>query len=175
MPPHATAPPSLSTIADLGEAALIARLRDLVPPPGGGVVVGIGDDAAVLQPPRGCLLVQTTDTLVEGVHFDRRLCTARDVGRRAVAVNVSDLAAMGARPAWLLLALTLPAAAEVSMRVLDVQGREVGRTRTARLPAGRTTLACGGRARGAPARPGVYVALVRAGERTWSRRFAIVR
>ena len=54
-------------------------------------------------------LVQTADSLVEHVHFDRAYSSAFDIGRRAVAVNLSDLAAMGARPAWLLLSLVLPA------------------------------------------------------------------
>lgn len=98
------------TVGDVGEAALLARLRARVPPPGADVPVGIGDDAAVLMPPRGALLVQTTDALVEHVHFERRLVAAGDIGRRAVAVNLSDLAAMGARPSWLLLSLVLPLA-----------------------------------------------------------------
>ncbi len=98
------------TVGDLEEFDLVAWIRRRVPPPGPDVVVGIGDDAAVLRPPRGELLVQTTDTLVDGVHVDRSLCPPGAIGRRAVAVNLSDLAAMGARPQWLLLSLALPAA-----------------------------------------------------------------
>ncbi len=74
-----------------------------------GIVLGIGDDAAVLQPGRGLQLVATVDQLVAGRHFDRR-ATPADIGHLAVAVNLSDLAAMGATPRWLLLALTLPEA-----------------------------------------------------------------
>lgn len=96
------------TIGDCGEHQLIAWLRGRMPAGGPDVVVGIGDDAAVLRAPRGELLVQTTDTLVDGVHVDSRLLTPHAIGRRAVAVNLSDLAAMGARPAWLLLSLVLP-------------------------------------------------------------------
>lgn len=97
------------TIGERGEHELIAWLRGRLPSGGADVVLGIGDDAAVLRAPRGELLVQTTDTLVDGVHVDTRLLTPRAIGRRAVAVNLSDLAAMGARPAWLLLSLVLPA------------------------------------------------------------------
>ncbi len=71
------------------------------------VVLGIGDDAAILQPPAGCQLVVTTDTLVEGVHFFADTDPVA-LGHKALAVNLSDLAAMGAEPAWFLLNLTLP-------------------------------------------------------------------
>jgi thiamine-monophosphate kinase len=73
------------------------------------VHLGIGDDAAILAPPPGHELVVSTDTLVAGVHFPP-LTTARDLGWKSLAVNLSDLAAMGATPAWALLALTLPEA-----------------------------------------------------------------
>lgn len=96
------------TVGERGELDLVAWIRRRVPPPGPDVVVGIGDDAAVLRPPRGEWLVQTTDTLVDGVHFDRAFCPPAAIGRRAVAVNLSDLAAMAARPHWLLLSLVLP-------------------------------------------------------------------
>lgn len=96
------------TIGDCGEHYLIAWLRQRLPSGGTDVIVGIGDDAAVLRAPRGELLVQTTDALVDGVHVDTRLLPPHAIGRRAVAVNLSDLAAMGARPAWLLLSLVLP-------------------------------------------------------------------
>ncbi len=71
------------------------------------VVIGIGDDAAVLQPPSGKQLVVTTDVMVEGVHFTADTDPA-NIGYKALAVNLSDLAAMGAEPAWFLLNLTLP-------------------------------------------------------------------
>lgn len=73
------------------------------------VRLGIGDDAAILAPPPGQELVVSADTLVEGVHFPAST-GARDLGWKALAVNLSDLAAMGATPAWALLALTLPRA-----------------------------------------------------------------
>jgi thiamine-monophosphate kinase len=71
------------------------------------VITGIGDDAAVLQVPAGMELVVCMDTLVEGVHFPRSTAAAA-VGHKALAVNLSDLAAMGAEPAWATLSLTLP-------------------------------------------------------------------
>jgi thiamine-monophosphate kinase len=71
------------------------------------VQIGVGDDGAVVVPPPSRELVLVTDTLVEGVHFPVGSAAA-SVGHRAFAVNLSDLAAMGAEPAWALLALTLP-------------------------------------------------------------------
>lgn len=71
-----------------------------------GVVVGVGDDGAVLQSSPGTQQVQVTDTLVEGVHFPANI-GASDIGHRVVAVNLSDIAAMGATPRWMTLALTL--------------------------------------------------------------------
>lgn len=71
------------------------------------VALGIGDDAALLRPAPGCELVQSTDALVEDVHFLPG-SAPRSLGHRALAVNLSDLAAMGATPAWALLSLTLP-------------------------------------------------------------------
>jgi len=71
------------------------------------VVLGIGDDCAILEIPQNRQLVTSTDTLISGVHFPEAT-SAEDVGYKALAVNLSDLAAMGAEPAWMSLALTLP-------------------------------------------------------------------
>jgi len=71
------------------------------------VRIGVGDDGAVFMPPASRELVIVTDSLVEGVHFPSGSAPA-SIGHRAFAVNLSDLAAMGAEPAWALLALTLP-------------------------------------------------------------------
>ena len=73
-----------------------------------GVLLGIGDDAAVLCVPAGHELVVTADTLNAGVHFPLDAAPA-DIGWKALAVNLSDLASMGARPAWCTLSLSLPA------------------------------------------------------------------
>ncbi|MEO8315930.1 MAG: thiamine-phosphate kinase [Pseudomonadota bacterium] len=75
----------------------------------GDVILGIGDDAALLQVPPGMQLVAALDTLVEGRHFPRGT-SAESLGHRVLAVNLSDLAAMGAEPAWFLLSLTMPEA-----------------------------------------------------------------
>ncbi|MDT8450681.1 MAG: thiamine-phosphate kinase [Wenzhouxiangellaceae bacterium] len=96
------------------EFELIALIRARTPK-GAGVVLGIGDDAAVLQPTPGMQLVAATDNLVAGRHFvdsgDNR-ATPEEIGHLALAVNLSDLAAMGATPRWCLLTLTLPEADE---------------------------------------------------------------
>jgi len=88
----------------LPEDALVSAIARAVGPPSGGVALGIGDDGAVLDDGT----VASTDVLVEGVHFDLARMTPRDVGHRAAAANLSDLAAMGARPVALLAAFGLP-------------------------------------------------------------------
>lgn len=95
----------------MDEFELIDRYFSPCQGDGEGVVVGTGDDGAVLALSPGMLLVAVVDTLVEGVHYPRDFAAA-DTGYRAVAVNLSDIAAMGATPAWMTLALTLPAADE---------------------------------------------------------------
>ena len=96
------------TVAAIGERALIDRIRARAGAPPSWIVTGIGDDAAVLQPERGALDVVTTDSLIEDVHFRRAWSSADAIGAKAVAVNFSDLAAMGARPRAVLLSLALP-------------------------------------------------------------------
>jgi thiamine-monophosphate kinase len=89
----------------LPEDALVSAIARAVGGPSGSVVLGIGDDAAVLDDGT----VASTDILIEGVHFDLDRLSARDVGHRAATANLSDLAAMGARPVALLAAFGLPA------------------------------------------------------------------
>ncbi|OOG36342.1 thiamine-phosphate kinase [Rhodanobacter sp. C05] len=91
------------------EFDLIELIRRHTVQPRDDVRLGIGDDAAVLAVPAGQELAVAIDTLVDGVHFPRGT-SAADIGWKALAVNLSDLAAMGASPAWALLALTLPTA-----------------------------------------------------------------
>src|SRR5690606_39885756 len=74
---------------------------------GAGVVLGPGDDGAVRAPTPGCELVMSLDTLISGRHFPENM-PAADIGWRSLAVNLSDLAAMGATPRWCLLSLSLP-------------------------------------------------------------------
>ncbi|MGY5452494.1 thiamine-phosphate kinase [Agarivorans sp. MS3-6] len=75
------------------------------------VILGIGDDAALVMPPENSHLAISTDTLVEGVHFFKDI-PPRALGHKALAVNLSDMAAMGAEPRWATLAITLPDANE---------------------------------------------------------------
>ncbi|HEC05093.1 MAG TPA: thiamine-phosphate kinase [Thiothrix sp.] len=77
------------------------------PPASFGLIKGIGDDGAVLQIPSKQQLIVTTDTLISGVHFPEQT-PPHAIGHKSLAVNLSDLAAMGADPAWFTLALTLP-------------------------------------------------------------------
>ena len=91
----------------MSEFTLIDSIRARVNVARGDVVLGIGDDAALLGVPRDRQLVACTDTLVTGIHFLPDTHPA-DLGWKSLAVNLSDLAAMGAEPAWALLALTLP-------------------------------------------------------------------
>lgn len=94
-------------IRSVGEFGLIELVTARLPQ-GQNVVIGPGDDAAVLRTPDG-RVVATTDLLVEHQHFRREWSTAYDVGRKAAAQNLADVAAMGARPTALLVALALPA------------------------------------------------------------------
>jgi len=106
------------TVSQLGEHALLARILARLPRPSPSVLVGPGDDAAVLAPARNERLVVTTDAVVEGVHFSRAFSAPADIGHKALAVNLSDLAAMAATPRWALLSLVVPG----SWLVADVDG-----------------------------------------------------
>jgi thiamine-monophosphate kinase len=109
-------------IGGIGEFSLIASIRRRMegkyPPE---VALGIGDDCAVLHPQAGMEWVITTDTQVEDVHFRRAWLTPYQIGWRAMAVNLSDIAAMGAQPFGALAALAFPAATEAAFfdQVLD--------------------------------------------------------
>jgi thiamine-monophosphate kinase len=109
------------TIGDLGEFGLISRIQRRVEraglPAGRALQLGIGDDAALLRPSPGFDLAVSADSVVEDVHFRRSAVSARLIGQRALAVNLSDLAAMGARPFGFTLALQAPASLE--LRWLD--------------------------------------------------------
>lgn len=95
-------------VSDLGEFGLIERLRRSLPPSDAAqLVVGIGDDAAVWRN-ASALAVATTDTMVAGVHFLPGRVPWRDVGWKALAVNISDIAAMGGTPSFALVTLCLP-------------------------------------------------------------------
>ncbi len=112
-----------------------------------GVVLGVGDDAALLEVPVGRELAVTVDTLVAGIHYPQSTAAA-DVGHKALSVNLSDLAAMGAEPVWATLALTLPSADKVWLRdfadglfsLADVFGVQLVGGDTTRGPVATVTL-----------------------------------
>ena len=95
-----------NTLADVGEDGLIAALLARYPVPPGEILVGPGDDAAVLQP--GGRIVASTDTLVQGFDFRLEWSSAHDVGVKVTAQNLADVAAMGGRPLALLVSLSAP-------------------------------------------------------------------
>jgi thiamine-monophosphate kinase len=103
-------------LSQLGEFGFIERIRRSVSP-GEGVYLGIGDDCAATTVPPGQLLLTTTDLLIEEIHFRRQWTDFRLLGRKSVAVNVSDIAAMGGAPRHLYLALGIPS--ELSVEDLD--------------------------------------------------------
>ncbi|MFN7913733.1 MAG: thiamine-phosphate kinase [Vicinamibacterales bacterium] len=95
-------------VSDLSERDLVARIQQQLAPPPAWLAVPIGDDAAVVETERNRLEVLTVDALLDGVHFDRRFTPPAAIGHRAMAANLSDLAAMGATPRLVLLSFALP-------------------------------------------------------------------
>ncbi len=96
-------------VSELGEHGLILRIRTAAGAEAPGVAVGIGDDCAVLTLPDSVRLLATTDLLLEDIHFRRRYACPADIGWKAMAVNLSDIAAMGGTPRFALVALACPA------------------------------------------------------------------
>ena len=167
------------TARDVGEFGLIQRVVERLGT-SAGVLLGPGDDAAVVAAPDG-RVVATTDVLVERVHFRRDWSTAYDVGRKAAAANLADVAAMGATGTALLVGLAAPADLPVSWAVGLADGLRDEAARTGAVVVGGDTVTCdrivvsvtalgdlGGRppVTRAGARPGDAVVL--AGELGWS-------
>ena len=100
-------------LAELGEFAFIKTIKEMVQE-GAGVIKGIGDDAAILTPSPGMAALVTTDLLLEGVHFQLAFTDPHRLGRKAVAVNLSDIAACGGTPTAFLVALAIPAETELA-------------------------------------------------------------
>jgi thiamine-monophosphate kinase len=101
-------------VGELGEFALIARLQSRLQGPQPHIICSVGDDCAVLRPAAGMDLLLTTDTQEEGIHFRRDWASPEDIGWRCLAVNVSDIAAMGGSPVGAVVALSIPPALEVA-------------------------------------------------------------
>jgi len=95
-------------IKDVGEFDLIKRMSDGLASPCRPVIAGIGDDSAVLRPPTGRLQLVTTDMLVENVHFRLDFANPFQIGWRSLAVNISDIAAMGGEPTYAFVSIGLP-------------------------------------------------------------------
>jgi thiamine-monophosphate kinase len=118
-------------VKDIGEFGLIRRIANALPTAPPDVVVGIGDDVAVLRTSRADYLLATCDVQVENVHFVRKAATAYQLGRKVMAVNISDIAAVGGIPAWSLVSLVIPEKTSLSFvdelyRGMADQMREAG-------------------------------------------------
>jgi len=100
-------------LSELGEFGLIEKIRDKIGKPGGKVVRGIEDDCAVVESSDDKVFLYTTDILIEGIHFKRAYTDPVNLGRKALAVNISDIAAMGGKPLYALLSLGAPKSTEV--------------------------------------------------------------
>jgi thiamine-monophosphate kinase len=103
-------------IEEIGEFGLIDAINKIVmqeQKKNGRVSVGIGDDAAVVAPPKDSMMLLTTDTMVENVHFNRVYVRGEDIGYKAMASNISDIAAMGGRPDYAIVTLGIPKDADV--------------------------------------------------------------
>lgn len=94
----------MTKIKDIGEFGLIDRISKK--PVDKNIIVGIGDDAAVIQTKK--MIVLTTDCLVEGDHFRKKWFTPEQIGMKSIEINVSDIAAMGAKPKYVLVSLAIP-------------------------------------------------------------------
>jgi thiamine-monophosphate kinase len=105
---------------ELSEDELVAALAKLLSGDAPGVIVGVGDDAAVVEPGAGSTVV-TTDMLLEGVHFELGTISPTDLGAKSIVVNVSDVAAMGGSPRYAVAAVGLPPSIEAAW-VMELYG-----------------------------------------------------
>ena len=120
----------MTTVSDIGEAGLLARIQNILSKPHANLLVGVGDDAAILRA-LGPTAVISCDMLVEEVDFQRAWAEPQDIGHKAAAVNVSDLAAMGSSPRALLAAVAMQPHEDVDfiltlLKALDRTGRRFG-------------------------------------------------
>ncbi len=96
------------TLARAGELEFIRRIRPLMPSESGDIIRSVGDDCLVVRSFGADLMVMTTDTFVDEIHFTRRFFTWRETGARCMAASVSDIAAMSGLPAYSVLSLSMP-------------------------------------------------------------------
>jgi len=122
----------------LSEFSLIQRYFSQGTAQRADVRLGVGDDAALLLVPDGCELVMSLDTLVSGIHFPDDAAPA-DIAHKTLAVNLSDMAAMGAEPAWMMLALTLPEVNEAWLEQFSQGMRQLANEYGVTLVGGDTT------------------------------------
>ena len=109
LPPSGTSTSSKrDSLKTIGEFGLIRQLKQRWSTSSPWIVKGIGDDAAILKARQGQQLLISTDVLIEGVHFDLAYQTPKDVGWRAGVANLSDIAAMGGTPLYLLVSIAIP-------------------------------------------------------------------
>ena len=88
-----------------GEFGLIGRLREMIGPMPGGVIIGPGDDAALFRPDPGKDILISADAMAEGIHFDCSCMPLASLGWKSLAANISDIAAMGGRPRYAVVSL----------------------------------------------------------------------
>ena len=101
-------PGKFKTLADAGEFEFIKTIRNMMPKEGGNIVRSIGDDCLVIESFKDNLLLGTTDTFVEGIHFKLEYSTFPQIGQRCMAASVSDIAAMSGNPVYSLVSLSMP-------------------------------------------------------------------
>ena len=100
-------------LGDLGEFGLIDRIAGFFDTENSDINIGIGDDAAAIRKGEGILTLTTSDMLLEGIHFDLSYISPGQLGEKALAVNISDIAAMGGTPRFFMLSIALPKDTEV--------------------------------------------------------------
>jgi thiamine-monophosphate kinase len=128
-------------IRRIGEFGLIKLIRKRVFSKDKRVLVNIGDDAAVIKSSSDKLLIFTTDTMVEKVHFDLTYCTFAEIGWKAMTANLSDVAAMGGLPTWALITVGLPRSVQTASVLSIYEGASViARKHCCRIIGGDTTL-----------------------------------
>jgi thiamine-monophosphate kinase len=126
-------------LSEIGEFGLIKGIA-MIADKGEGVVMGVGDDTAVLKPSPGRVLLVTTDCLIDGVHFKLEFTDFQSLGRKALAVNLSDIGGCGGAPTAFLVSLAIPPETEVeSLRALYKGLMEQARTYGVSLVGGDTS------------------------------------